>query len=395
MIIRTHYSLLANRLQESERPLIQVLYGPRQVGKTTMALQLKERLKIPCHYVSADNVHPDGQLWIEQQWTNLRVILKSSGAPAALLIIDEVQKVANWSEQVKKEWDTDTRDKINIKVVLSGSSRLLLQQGLTESLAGRYERIYLSHWSYTEMHEAFGVTPDEYVWYGGYPGSAMLYKDEDRWKDYIKNSIVEPSISKDVLMLTRIDKPALLKRLFEMGCIYSSQILSFNKILGQLLDAGNTVTLSHYLELLNQAGLLAGIEKYSPDMIRQRASSPKFQVHNMALLTAMQPYMMREVANQTDKWGRWVESAVGSHLLNHALQEGYSLYYWRHRNDEIDFVMDNKKSVAAIEVKGGYTTRARGMAAFQKKYRPDKTYLIGRNGMPWQEFLKINPAELF
>lgn len=176
----------------------------------------------------------------------------------------------------------------------------------------------MEHWSYPEMRDAFGFNPEQYAWYGGYPGSALLISEEKRWKEYIRYAIIEATISRDILMLTRIHKPALLKNLFELGCRYSGQILSFNKLLGQLQDAGNTTTLSHYLDLLDTAGMLSGLQTYSASMIRQKSSSPKFQVHNTALLSAQDPLTLAEIRTQPDNWGKIVESCIGAHLLNHA-----------------------------------------------------------------------------
>lgn len=392
--VRSHFQQFRNRIEEKRR-FIQVLMGPRQVGKTTLASQLLREIGVPHHFASADGVATAGPVWLEQQWEAARVKWKRSEASAFLLVIDEVQKVTNWSEAVKGLWDADTREERPIKVILLGSSRLLLQQGLTESLAGRFEVTYMGHWSFPEMEKAFGWNADQYVWFGGYPGSADLIADEERWKNYLANALVETSISKDILMLTRVDKPALMRRLFELGCLYSGQILSYSKMLGQLQDAGNTTTLSHYLDLLDTAGLLAGIEKYAPDQIRQRSSSPKFQVHNTALISAQRPETLEQVRLQPERWGRMVESAIGAHLLNHALSRRYTVHYWRHRNDEIDFVISKKGLVIGLEIKSGATRRAPGMQAFQKHFGPDKVLLIGSSGLPWQEFLQLDPDELF
>ena len=311
------------------------------------------------------------------------------------MVIDEIQKIDNWSETVKLLWDTDTRNKVNLKVILLGSSRLLLQQGLTESLAGRFESTYMGHWSFDEMQQAFGWDVNQYVWFGGYPGSATLINDEERWKTYVTESLIETSISKDILMLTRVDKPALMKRLFELGCLYSGQILSYTKVLGQLQDAGNTTTLSHYLELLDTAGLLAGIEKYAPDVIRQRSSSPKFQVHNTALISAQRNDLFKDILAKPDQWGRMVESANGAHLINHSLTEKFNLHYWREQNEEVDFVIERKGKVIGLEVKSGAAGSTSGMTAFKNKFNPDKVLLIGNAGLPWQDFLKLNPVSLF
>jgi hypothetical protein len=394
MFQRPYFQELTERLKEP-RKFIQVLMGPRQVGKSTLTEQVLQNLKLPFLLVSADAVPNTGDVWLEQQWEAARLQHQNSGSSDFILAIDEIQKIGNWSEIVKKLWDEDTRKKRNIKVVLLGSSRLLLQQGLTESLAGRFETTYLGHWSFAEMQEAFDFTPEQYVWFGGYPGAASLVPDEDRWKKYVNDALIETSISKDILMLTRVDKPALLRKLFELGCLYSGQILSYTKIVGQLQDAGNTTTLAHYLNLLDTAGLLAGIEKFTGEELRQRSSSPKFQVHNTALLTAQQAANLDEAKAQSEVWGRWVEAAVGAHLVNHQLSEGYTVTYWRHRNDEIDFVIEKKGKVVGIEVKSGVTQRAVGMDAFKKMHQPDKVLLIGSRGTPWQEFLKVMPSTLF
>lgn len=380
------------RMQEKRR-FIQVLAGPRQVGKTTMVHQLLSRIGVPSHFVSADAVTSTN--WLEQQWQAARIKRSQSSEETCLLVIDEVQKLHNWSETVKLLWDEDSRLNQNIKVILLGSSRLLLQQGLTESLAGRFELTYVPHWSYSEMHETFGWTPEQFAWFGGYPGAADLIHDEARWKDYVLNSLIETSISKDILMLTRVDKPALMKRLFEFGCDYSSQILSYTKMLGQLLDAGNTTTLSHYLELLDTAGLLCGLEKFSAGKIRQRASSPKFQVHNTALMSAQKGEHFGQFMGNPILKGRVIESAVGAHLLNHSITERFKLSYWREGNQEVDFVIEKDHKILGIEVKSGYANRVKGKGAFQKQYPDAKTIVLEQSGVSWEEFLKMNPAQLF
>lgn len=369
--------------------------GPRQVGKTTLTQQILESLQTPHLYISADAVPNSGNLWLEQQWETARVKQKQAPTTDLILAVDEIQKITNWSEVVKKLWDEDTKNGVNIKVVLLGSSRLLLQQGLTESLAGRFETTHIGHWSFTEMSEAFGFSPEQYVWFGGYPGSVVLIADEERWKNYVNDALVETSISKDILMLTRIDKPALLRKLFELGCLFSGQILSYTKMVGQLQDVGNTTTIAHYLELLDTAGLLAGIEKFSGSQIRQRSSSPKFQVRNTALLTAQQSETKEEVREKPEVWGRWVEAAIGAHLVNHQLTGGYTLHYWRQGSDEIDFVLEKKGKLIGVEVKSGTTQRAKGIEVFNRLYHPTKTILVGNTGIPWQEFLKISPSSLF
>ena len=395
IIERAQKQLLTQRIESEPRKFIQVLYGPRQVGKTTLALQFMEATTLPVHFASADLVSSGQSSWISQQWEAARIRLRQSGQQEGVLVIDEIQKIGNWSEAVKKEWDTDTAQRRALKAVLLGSSRLLLQQGLTESLAGRFETISVGHWSYREMREAFNFSPEQYVWFGGYPGAATLIDDELRWRRYITDSLIETSISKDILMLTRVDKPALMKRLFELGCSYSGQILSYTKILGQLQDAGNTTTLAHYLRLLDTAGLLGGLEKYSHETVRRRASSPKFQVHNTALISAQQADSFQDTAANPAQWGRWVESAIGAHLLSHTRTDAINLFYWRHGNHEVDFVLEHKGKIIGLEVKSGNTQDASGMAAFERHCKPHKVILIGDSGIPWQEFLELEPLDLF
>lgn len=392
---RTQFNLLKKRTEEEQRRFIQVLYGPRQVGKTTLVQQLLKQLKIPNHYASADGVASTGSSWLSQQWETVRIKSGNNKDQKSVLVLDEVQKINNWSEQVKKEWDKDSTEDLQIHVILLGSSRLLLQQGLTESLAGRYETIYLPHWSFAEMKEAFGFSVEQYIWFGGYPGAAQIVDDEDRWKQYIRDALIETTVSKDILMLTRVNKPALLKQLFELGCDYSGQILSYNKMLGQLHDAGNTTTLSHYLHLLDTAGLIAGLEKFSPNKIRQRASSPKLQVHNSALMSAQQANSFEDIRSQPQKWGRWVETAVGVHLLNQSLVSDFDLSYWRHSNNEVDFVLQKDEEVIGLEVKSSSAKLTSGMQAFSDKFQPEKVLMVGDSGLPVEDFLTIDPIELF
>ena len=394
MIERTYLEQLKNRIEE-ERNFIQVVMGPRQIGKTTLINQLLQKTTIKYLFESADAVMNSGAEWIQQVWETARLIKKASEATEFILAIDEVQKIDNWSEIVKQQWDRDTREGVNIKVVLLGSSRLLIQKGLTESLAGRFETLYLGHWSFTEMETAFGWSIEQYIYFGGYPGSASLIKDEDRWKNYIRDSLIETSISKDILMLTRVDKPALLKRLFELGSLYSGQILSYTKLMGQLQDAGNTTTLSHYLDLLSDSGLLGGLEKYAGNMIRRRSSSPKFQVYNNALLSAQSNHLFSEMVINPKEWGRLVESSVGSHLINHSYSERYHLYYWRESNYEVDFVLEKNGKVIAIEVKSGRRAENKGMSVFVQKFHPEQILLVGTGGIGYEDFLRINPGNLF
>lgn len=394
MFYRSYLETVKKRIEEP-RKFIQVILGPRQVGKTTMITQLLHQLTISNLYESADAISATNSAWLMQVWESARLRMKASEATEFLFVIDEIQKIDNWSEIVKQQWDKDTREKINIKVILLGSSRLLIQQGLTESLAGRFETIYLGHWTYTEMQEAFGWSIEQYVYFGGYPGSATLINDEERWRNYIKDSLIETSISKDILMLTRVDKPALLKRLFELGSLYSGQILSYTKIIGQLQDAGNTTTLANYLKLLSDCGLLGGLDKYAGDIIRKRGSSPKFQVYNNALITSQTNDTYEKAIINSELWGRLVESSVGTHLINNSISERYNLYYWREGNHEVDFILEKGDKVIGLEVKSGMKAENTGMGVFAEKFHPEKVLLVGTGGIPYEEFLKINPRELF
>ncbi len=371
-----------------------MLYGPRQVGKTTLIKQVLSVTDLPYLFATADDIVGTDSVWLRKQWEQARLLAKQQNCEV-LLVIDEVQKIQNWSETVKKEWDMDTFEDCPVKVVLLGSSSLLIQKGLTESLAGRFESIFIPHWSFQEMQEAFGWTVDEYIWYGGYPGTASLVRDEDRWKRYVKTALIDTSLSKDILMLTRVDKPALLRRLFEIGCSYSAQILSLTKIQGELMEKGNLTTLSNYLALLESAGLLCGLEKFAGDIIRKRSSKPKFQVFNNALLSAQSEYAFADARADSKYWGRLYESAVGTHLLNHSYADDYRLYYWNENSLEVDYVLQRGSQVVALEVKSGKDARNDGMALFASQFHPKALYTIGTEGIPLEDFLKMSPKDLF
>lgn len=386
--------LIEKRLSE-KRKFIQVISGPRQVGKTTTILEYLKRTGKNSLYITADDIIPENSVWISQQWEIVRLRMKFGKAKEYLLVIDEIQKIRNWSETVKLEWDKDSREKTNIKLVLLGSSQLLLQKGLTESLTGRFEMIKMVHWSYAEMKKEFGFTPEQYVWFGAYPGAGELVHDESRFKDYIRNSIIETTISKDILHITRVDKPALLKSVCELGLLYSGQILSFNKFLGHLHDAGNTTTVSHYLELLDNSGILGGISKFMIQDVRVRASSPKLLTHNTALINAMMPEKFAEIIEKPEKWGRLVESCIGSYLLNRSKLEDYKLFYWRMNDLEVDFVLKKGDKIVALEIKSGSRIKSEGMKKFMQIYRNAKSYIVGGQGLSWQEFLTLNPGDLF
>ena len=384
--IRRQYTTLKERIEEP-RKFIQVIAGPRQVGKTTLVNQVLRQIELAYAVEVADGVDAKDTDWIRRVWDSARTAMLFRKEKEYLLVIDEIQKIANWSEAVKKEWDEDTRKGVNLKVVLLGSSRLLLKKGLTESLAGRYELIRLGHWRYQEMRDAFGFTLDEYVYFGGYPGPAHLIRNERRWKKYVKDSLVAPAIDKDVIMTSNIYKPALMKRLFELGCGYSAEILSLTKLIGQLQDAGNVTTLAGYLEILNQCSLLAALQKYARVDARKYNSIPKYQVYNNALMTAYKGQTFEKDRTDPKVWGRWVESAVGAYLLSMAEELDYQLYYWREGDDEVDFIIANGGESVAIEVKSGRRGMNSGLPKFVKAFQPKLSFVVGTSGVSLEDFL--------
>jgi uncharacterized protein len=379
--------LVRARLRE-ERRFIQVLAGPRQTGKTTLAQQVMADLGLPVHFASADGAAPHDRIWIDQQWGIGRAGAKKAGELGAALVLDEIQKIAGWSDVVKQLWDEDARAGVNLKAMVLGSSPLLMQRGLSESLTGRFEVIPITHWSFGEMRAAFGWDLARYVFFGGYPGAAPLVEDEGRWSSYVQDALIETTLGRDILLLSRVDKPALLRRLFVLGCRYSGQILSYQKMLGQLQEPGNTTTLAHYLDLLDGAGLVTGLSKYVGQVVRQRGSSPKLQVLNTGLATAVAQIRFAEVQREPDTWGRLVESAVGAHLANQARLHAFRLFYWRDRNREVDFVVQRGHRLVAIEVKSGRRPDVLpGLQAFASAYAPSRVVRVGSGGMPVEEFL--------
>lgn len=391
---RMQYKILLQRLQEPRR-FIQVLAGPRQSGKTTIAQQVVDALKFPTRYASADEPGLKGTSWIEQQWEVARLTVSETDPQAAILVLDEIQKIPGWSETIKRLWDADSRRKIPLRVAVLGSAPLLIQKGLTESLAGRFEIIPVTHWSFTEMRSAFGWSLDQYIYFGGYPGSAALINDRERWAEYILHSLIETTISRDILLMTRVDKPALLRQLFQLGCSYSGQVVSYQKLVGQLQDAGNTTTLAHYLGLLHGAGMLAGLQKYAGNELRRRGSSPKLLVLNTAFISAQSDVALDDAKRQPDLWGRLVESAVGAHLINGSVGTPLRVHYWREASGEVDFILRKGKWTTAIEVKSGRRRDSlAGIARFAELYRPQRKVLVGTDGVPLEQFFGLPPSAL-
>lgn len=395
MFKRKHFNILLSRISEQRR-FIQVVMGPRQVGKSTMVKQVLETTDVPFVRFTADNVPASNTAWVSQCWDTARAKMKLEHLSELILVIDEIQKVNGWSEVIKKEWDDDTFNGVNLKVVLLGSSRLLLDKGLSDSLAGRFERIIMSHWNFAEFKEAFGWNIEEFIYYGSYPGAAQLIDDPERWQQYVSGAIIDATINKDILVDTPIVKPALLRQTFELSCAYSGQELSLTKMLGQMTDAGNTTTVSGYLNVLGQSGLVTGLYKWANDNARKRASVPKHQVYNNALKTAYATKTFKEACMDRQYWGRVFESAVGAHIASQAYEGEYNVYYWRdYENREVDYVLEKKGQLIAIEVKSNQERKNDGLAEFERRFNPVASIVVGDGGMSVETFLSCDPADLF
>ncbi len=411
---------LLSRLREEPRWLI-IITGPRQAGKTTLVEQVLQRVQMPSSHIAVDA--PDTTTvpvptrlsagtpsvttgislppidrrdtrWLVRTWEEARLEAKASDR-GFVLALDEIQKIPNWSETIKGLWDADRSVGLPLHVVLLGSAPLLMQQGMSESLAGRYEVIDMAHWSFAEMAAAFDFDLDRYIYFGGYPGPAPLIHDEIRWRTFIHRSLIEPNIERDILALQRVDKPILLKQLFGLGSEYSGQILSYTKMLGQLDEAGNTTTLARYLDLLSMAGLITGLQKYAGRPHRRRASSPKLNVLNTALMSVHSDYTFAQARADRTFWGHLVESAVGAHLVNTASTE-YRVYYWRDRGREVDFVLEHGRTLVLFEVKSGKRRgNVSGLEAFRKDFPVKASHVVGRGGIPIGEFLLTPAREWF
>ena len=393
MFKRKLVAQLIDRMLEKRR-FIQVVVGPRQTGKTTSILQALESLSMLHHFISADDPVSISPEWLRNEWEKARIEQKQK-QKEMILAIDEIQKIPEWSSIVKLLWDEDSRKKTPIKVILSGSSSLLIQKGLNESMAGRFEVLFCPHWNFNECKTAFKYKLDDFLFFGGYPGAAVLSKDIERWARYIGTSIVEPVISRDILQMEEVRKPALLRSLFTLGAAYSSQELSYTKILGQLHDAGNTVTLAHYLELLDKANVLCGLQKYSANKIRVKQSSPRLMVYDTSLLIWAAGASRKNFLETPDYRGRLTESAVGAYLLARGIEEGFSVYWWREKDKEVDFVIEKgNTSLTAIEVKSGIVKNTKGSMEFKKLYPHALCLTVGGQDCSFENFLQ-GKTELF
>lgn len=369
--------------------------GARQIGKSTVVKQVLSDIDLPYQFFSADNVPASNSAWVSNCWAAVRSLKESNGWESVILVIDEIQKITNWSEAIKKEWDDDTFHDRNIKVLLLGSSRVLLEKGLSESLAGRFEEIRMSHWGYKEVRDCFGYTLDQYLFYGGYPGAATLIDDEDRFQQYIQSSIIDATINIDILMDTPISKPVLFRQTFELGAAYSGELLSLNKMLGSLQDAGNTTTLASYINLMGESGLLCGLQKYSIDTARRKSSIPKLQVYNNALKTVYSPLSFEQSILNRKEWGRIFESGIGAYLVSQAFVHRFEVFYWRERNDEVDFVLRRKNSIVSVEVKSNAEKTTVGMEKFKQIFKPTASLIVGESGIKAEDFLSMDVRTLF
>ena len=376
---------LESRLSE-QRKFIQIVMGPRQTGKTTAAKQALKALGIPAVTFDAGSVRTSPLARISVEWEQARMLARREGT--AVLFIDEAQKADGWTDVVKALWDEDSWNDMPLHIVVSGSSSLLLRKGLSDSLKGRFEVIRSTQWSLPEMDEAFGFGLDEFLLRGGYPGATTLADDPGRWRAYLDDSIIESTISNDILQLENVRKPALLRRLFELGSYYSGQELSYRKILGQLDDRGNTDTVAHYLDLLGGAGMLAGLLKYHPKEHRSRRSSPRFMVYDSALMSAAWRDRADALLLEPELRGRLVESAVGAYLLNRATAERFELRWWREGDDEVDFVARRGETVTAIEVKSGRVKSLGGLEAFIARHPGARPLVVGGDANPLEDFLR-------
>ena len=355
-IKRFFFNELSRRTHGDTLNFMQVLLGPRQVGKSTTIRQLADSWSGPKIIESADQLTPPKADWIEFLWQRA---IEQQGT--CLLVIDEIQKVRDWANVLKILYDRD-RKKNKLRVVLSGSASLSLQSGLSDSLAGRYEVIRCPHWGLDESRQAFNWDLATYLKFGGYPAAAELIHDVNRWRGFMRDSIIEPVIGRDLQTAVTIQKPALLRQLFDLAMRYPAQEISFQKLLGQLQDEGNSATIKHYLEILAAGFLLVTLEKFSGSAVRQKSSSPKILPLSPALIHA---FTDPEKIETDGEWkGRVFEAVIGAHLYRLPGE----LMYWREGNVEVDYVLKIDGNVIGIEVKSGRRKRQNGIIAFKKAY---------------------------
>ncbi len=396
MYQRRHLNILKSRMAEPRRRM-QIVMGPRQVGKSTLVGQFTEGISVPFDFFAADGVNRFDSSWIPNKWQQVRMRMDIHSEQEHILIIDEVQKIRGWSEQVKKEWDEDSRSHRNLKVILLGSSRLLLQKGLEESLEGRFETIKMGYWDWQEMHEAFGFSMDEYVYFGGFPGLAPDIQDEDRWRNLMEDSIISPILTRDILEIEEIRNPALLRQVFELACIESAKELSLTKMQGTM-NSGTVPTIKNYLDILNKSMIVQPLQNYSPSRVKEKQSVPKMQVFNNAFRNRFGTFSFDEARVDPAEWGRLVESAVGAHLANRAMTDDYELFYWRNeRRQECDYVLRKGQTLVAIEVKSGSVDKTIGFEKFKEQFADKVTaaFIVGPHALPLDDFFIMDLKSLF
>lgn len=396
MYQRRHLNILKSRMAEPRRRM-QIVMGPRQVGKSTLVGQFTEGISVPFDFFAADGVNRFDSSWIPNKWQQVRMRMDIHSEQEHILIIDEVQKIRGWSEQVKKEWDEDSRSHRNLKVILLGSSRLLLQKGLEESLEGRFETIKMGYWDWQEMHEAFGFSMDEYVYFGGFPGLAPDIQDEDRWRNLMEDSIISPILTRDILEIEEIRNPALLRQVFELACIESAKELSLTKMQGTM-NSGTVPTIKNYLDILNKSMIVQPLQNYSPSRVKEKQSVPKMQVFNNAFRNRFGTFSFDEARVDPAEWGRLVESAVGAHLANRAMTDDYELFYWRNeRRQECDYVLRKGQALVAIEVKSGSVDKTVGFEKFKEQFADNVTaaFIVGPHALPLDDFFMMDLKSLF
>lgn len=396
MYQRRHLNILTSRMAEPRRRM-QIVMGPRQVGKSTLVGQFTEGISVPFDFFAADGVNRFDSSWIPNKWQQVRMRMDIHSEQEHILIIDEVQKIRGWSEQVKKEWDEDSRSHRNLKVILLGSSRLLLQKGLEESLEGRFETIKMGYWDWQEMHEAFGFSMDEYVYFGGFPGLAPDIQDEDRWRNLMEDSIISPILTRDILEIEEIRNPALLRQVFELACIESAKELSLTKMQGTM-NSGTVPTIKNYLDILNKSMIVQPLQNYSPSRVKEKQSVPKMQVFNNAFRNRFGTFSFDEARVDPAEWGRLVESAVGAHLANRAMTDDYELFYWRNeRRQECDYVLRKGQALVAIEVKSGSVDKTVGFEKFKEQFADNVTaaFIVGPHALPLDDFFIMDLKSLF
>ena len=396
MYQRRHLNILKSRMAEPRRRM-QIVMGPRQVGKSTLVGQFTEGISVPFDFFAADGVNRFDSSWIPNKWQQVRMRMDIHSEQEHILIIDEVQKIRGWSEQVKKEWDEDSRSHRNLKVILLGSSRLLLQKGLEESLEGRFETIKMGYWDWQEMHEAFGFSMDEYVYFGGFPGLAPDIQDEDRWRNLMEDSIISPILTRDILEIEEIRNPALLRQVFELACIESAKELSLTKMQGTM-SSGTVPTIKNYLDILNKSMTVQPLQNYSASRIKEKLSVPKMQVFNNAFRNRFGSFSFDEARVDPAEWGRQIESAVGAHLANRSMMDDYELFYWRNeRRQECDYVLRKGQALVAIEVKSGSVDKTVGFEKFKEQFADKVTaaFIVGPQALPLEDFFIMDLKSLF